>query len=169
MFSLSLAALQLKEGLVPFIKELRERGTSPDASVLSGEFDSKVQVGVWAASPWEFKGVLSYLFAQWSDRPLMCRQSCVTALQQSWDSISRMAAWTSLSTLSQEVGCAAPHTSCFEPILQSLVWPRGVCGRSMQDSSSIGLSEWSCLWNLDDSLVSKIGCLLMKQRDLSMS
>ena len=29
---------------MPFIKELRERGTPPDATVLNGQFDSKVQV-----------------------------------------------------------------------------------------------------------------------------
>ena len=36
--------VQLKAGLVPFIAELREKGTPPDASVLLGQFDSKVQV-----------------------------------------------------------------------------------------------------------------------------
>ena len=36
--------LQLKEGLLPFIKELREKGKAPDASVLAGTFDSAAQV-----------------------------------------------------------------------------------------------------------------------------
>ena len=40
--------LQLKAGLVPFIKELREKGTRPDASVLSGTFDSKAQVKLYS-------------------------------------------------------------------------------------------------------------------------
>ena len=30
---------------MPLIKEIRERGTAPDSSVLSGTFDSKAQVG----------------------------------------------------------------------------------------------------------------------------
>jgi len=38
--------VQLKAGLVPFIAELREDGTQPDASVLSGQFDSKAQVNL---------------------------------------------------------------------------------------------------------------------------
>ena len=36
--------VQLKEGLLPFIKELREKGKAPDASVLAGTFDTAAQV-----------------------------------------------------------------------------------------------------------------------------
>ena len=35
--------LQVKEGLMPLLKEVRERGTPPDTSLLQGTFDTKSQ------------------------------------------------------------------------------------------------------------------------------
>ena len=34
---------QVKEGLVPLLKQIREKGTPPDTSVLQGTFDTKAQ------------------------------------------------------------------------------------------------------------------------------
>ena len=38
-----LECMQVKEGLVPLLKMIREQGTPPDTSVLQGTFDSKSQ------------------------------------------------------------------------------------------------------------------------------
>ena len=35
--------LQVKEGLVPLLQDIRERGTPPDTSVLQGTFDAQTQ------------------------------------------------------------------------------------------------------------------------------
>ena len=37
--------VQLRDGLVPLLKDIRERGTPVDASVLAGRFDTTAQVG----------------------------------------------------------------------------------------------------------------------------
>ena len=36
-------SLQVKEGLVPLLQDIRERGTPPDTSVLQGTFDAQTQ------------------------------------------------------------------------------------------------------------------------------
>ena len=35
--------MQVKEGLVPLLKQIRENGTPPDTSLLQGTFDTKSQ------------------------------------------------------------------------------------------------------------------------------
>ena len=62
---LSLCVGQVRDGLVPLITELREKGTAPDDAWLKGKFDVDKQVGLsqgggacWSASRREAMGAV---------------------------------------------------------------------------------------------------------------
>ena len=38
--------LQVRQGLVPLIQDIKQKGTKPDSSVLAGSFDTKAQAAL---------------------------------------------------------------------------------------------------------------------------
>ena len=74
-------SLQVKEGLVPLLQDIREKGTPPDTSVLQGTFDAQTQADLCNCIAKELgfdlsKGRLDVSVHPFTGgRSLMCRSS----------------------------------------------------------------------------------------------